>query len=298
MRILPEEPREASNAPADKSQQGSVPAVWGSVLGLALLVALDPVRLGLILLVISRPRPVQNLLAYWVGCLIANVPYMLVPLTLLHVTPMFRSFAHDLAAPATSASSTVRHIQIGIGVLALSIAALMTVRFWAASAGAAADTGRQHVDPGAGLEYTDRNLAAAGPRAGCADGGRICNPAAARPRPQCVGKRILVGRVGDRHRMRRRHPSRFYSYTPPSWPREPRSARRSAPPSRSSSGCLRLSRSPSSAIWPRQRKPKRYCDCCTTGRWLTVSKILVAMLRTWLGSRWWPRAWAASGAGG
>ena len=45
-----------------------------------------------------------------------------------------------------------------------------------------------------------RNLAAAGPRAGCGDGGRICNPAAARPRPQCVGKRILVGRLRDRPR--------------------------------------------------------------------------------------------------
>ena len=37
--------------------------MWGSVGVLALLAALDPVRLGLTLLVISRPRPVQNLLA-------------------------------------------------------------------------------------------------------------------------------------------------------------------------------------------------------------------------------------------
>ena len=36
-----------------------------------------------------------------------------------------------LATPATVASSTVRHIQIGMGVLALSIAALTTVRFLA-----------------------------------------------------------------------------------------------------------------------------------------------------------------------
>jgi Sap, sulfolipid-1-addressing protein len=41
--------------------------VWGSVLVLALLAAVDPVRLGLTLLLISRPRPVQNLLAYGVG---------------------------------------------------------------------------------------------------------------------------------------------------------------------------------------------------------------------------------------
>jgi Sap, sulfolipid-1-addressing protein len=96
---------------------------------LALLAALNPVRLGLALLVISRPRPVQNLLAYWLGCLIVSVPYLLVPLMVLHFTPMFSSFAHDVATPGTVASSTVRDIQIGMGVFALSIAALMTVRF-------------------------------------------------------------------------------------------------------------------------------------------------------------------------
>ena len=103
--------------------------MWGWVLVLALLAALNPVRLGLALLVISRPRPVQNLLAWWIGCLIASVSALLVPLMVLHFTPMFSSFAHDLATPATGASSTARHIQIGMGVLALSIAALMTVRF-------------------------------------------------------------------------------------------------------------------------------------------------------------------------
>jgi hypothetical protein len=99
------------------------------VLVLTLLLAFDPARLGITLLLISRPRPVQNLLAYWVGAMAVGVSYMLIPLTLLHVTPIFRSFAQGLANPATS--STVRHVQIGIGVLALSLAALMAVRFWA-----------------------------------------------------------------------------------------------------------------------------------------------------------------------
>lgn len=102
------------------------PVMWGSVLGLALLGALDPVRLGITLLLISRPRPMQNLLAYGVGSLTACIHTLVVPLTLLHVTPMFRSFTQDFATPA--ASCTVRHIQIGMGVLTLSIAALMTVR--------------------------------------------------------------------------------------------------------------------------------------------------------------------------
>jgi hypothetical protein len=122
-------PQTSSTVPGFKRQtkeQGSVPAVWGSVLVLAFLIALDPLRLGLIVLVISRPRPVQNLLAYWAGCLTVNLPALLVPLTLLHTTPMFKSLTQDLAT-----NSTARHIQIGAGVLALSIAALMTVRFLA-----------------------------------------------------------------------------------------------------------------------------------------------------------------------
>jgi Sap-like sulfolipid-1-addressing protein len=96
--------------------------MWGSVLVLALLGGLNPVRLGLILLVISRPRPVQNLLAFWVGALTASLLNLLVPLTVLHATPMLRSFAQDFG------KSSARHMQIGIGVLALSIAALMVVR--------------------------------------------------------------------------------------------------------------------------------------------------------------------------
>jgi hypothetical protein len=105
--------------------------MWSSVVVLALLGALNPVRLGLALLVISRPRPVKNLLAFWVGCLIASIAILLVPLVALHVAPMFRPLAQNLASPATVASSTVRHIQIGMGLFALSIAVLTTVRFLA-----------------------------------------------------------------------------------------------------------------------------------------------------------------------
>jgi hypothetical protein len=93
------------------------------VLGLAFLLALNPLRLGLILLMISRPRPVQSLLAFWVGNLTMTIPAVLVPLALLHLTPMSRSLTQYSAT-----SHTARLIQIGLGVLALSIAALMTVR--------------------------------------------------------------------------------------------------------------------------------------------------------------------------
>jgi hypothetical protein len=95
--------------------------MWGSVLMVTLLSALYPVRLALTLLVVTRPRPVQNLLAFWAGCLSGAIFGVVIPLTLVHVTPMSDSFGQGSAT-----SSTVRYVQIGMGVLALSMAALMT----------------------------------------------------------------------------------------------------------------------------------------------------------------------------
>uniref|UniRef100_UPI0031D51195 GAP family protein n=1 Tax=Mycobacterium sp. TaxID=1785 RepID=UPI0031D51195 len=111
--------------------QGSLPVVWSMVLGLGILTGLDPVRIGVTLLVASRSRPLQNLITYWVGAVIAGVSYMLILLTFLHVVPFVRTFAHDLATPASFARSIIRHVQFGTGVLALSAAAFMAVRFWA-----------------------------------------------------------------------------------------------------------------------------------------------------------------------
>jgi len=104
--------------------------MWSSMALLAIPIALDPVRLGLTLLLISRPRPAQNLLVYWVGCLTLGLLLLLVPILVLHFTPMFSAFAHDLATPATTVSSTVRYLEIAAGVLVLSIAAFMAVRFF------------------------------------------------------------------------------------------------------------------------------------------------------------------------
>jgi hypothetical protein len=105
--------------------------VWSTVLGLALLVTVNPVRLGVILLVISRPRPVQNLFVYWVGSLMVGIPSFLVPLMVLHVTPTFASFTKDLATPGTATNTVAHYIEVGMGVFALSVAVLMAVRFWA-----------------------------------------------------------------------------------------------------------------------------------------------------------------------
>src|SRR4051794_6575848 len=97
-----------------------------SVLGLALLGSLNPVRLGVTLLLISRQRPVRNLLLFWVGCLTGSCLAILFPLVLLNVIPALESHAHSWANPATN--SSFGYVQVGLGVLALTIAALIAVR--------------------------------------------------------------------------------------------------------------------------------------------------------------------------
>lgn len=93
---------------------------------MTLLVVLNPFLIAVILLIISRPRPVQNLFAYWIGCMITNVPIFLVPLVALHVIPSFANFAHDLATPDPGA--TFKPIQFGAGLLMLFVAASVAVR--------------------------------------------------------------------------------------------------------------------------------------------------------------------------
>ncbi|MDR3661828.1 MAG: GAP family protein [Mycobacterium sp.] len=100
--------------------------MWSSVAVLALPIAFDPVRLGVNLLLISRPRPAQNLLVYWVGCVTASVMLLLLPLLALHFTDL--AVVHDLANPRTTASATMRHVQVFVGVLLLIIAAVMAAR--------------------------------------------------------------------------------------------------------------------------------------------------------------------------
>jgi len=103
----------------------------GAILMVTFVAAVDPVRLAVTLLLISRPRPIFGLLAYWVGCVLASVPSVLVPVLVLHYVPMFRPFTQGLTNTIMGAlsSTTGRHVQLGMGALALAIAALMTVRY-------------------------------------------------------------------------------------------------------------------------------------------------------------------------
>jgi Sap, sulfolipid-1-addressing protein len=97
----------------------------GAVLVLALMAAIDPVRLSIAALLISRPRPLGNLLAYWLGAMAANSAAAVGLLILLHgFAPMFMQ-----TVSAAAASPTGRHTRIAIGVLALPFAAVIAVGY-------------------------------------------------------------------------------------------------------------------------------------------------------------------------
>jgi hypothetical protein len=87
----------------------------GTMLMLALAMATDPVRLGVTLLLISRPRPILNLLVYWVGAMIVGVGSAVVVLTMMRdfAPALLQSLSNLVATPA------VRHAQVVAGVLAL-----------------------------------------------------------------------------------------------------------------------------------------------------------------------------------
>lgn len=97
--------------------------MWSAVFFLSLVVAMDPVRVGITAFLLSRPRPVLNLFVFWVGGMTAGITVALVVLL----------FLRDLALPALRAaisaasSPTAAHVQVAIGVLAVLIAS----RFWA-----------------------------------------------------------------------------------------------------------------------------------------------------------------------
>lgn len=99
--------------------------MWGTVLVLALLTAHDPARLGIAAVLITCPRPLHNLLGYWLGGMAAGIFTGLGVLILSH---------HSLPIILDDVRSTVArltdgYVQISIGMLALLIAALVAAGF-------------------------------------------------------------------------------------------------------------------------------------------------------------------------
>lgn len=102
------------------AQQCSVSAVWGMMVLLGLSVAPDPVRIATTAVLVSRPRPMSNLLAYWIGGMAAGLAFCIASLTLLR--DFLPGFVHSITS--MFATLTGGHTKIVFGVLLLTLAAL------------------------------------------------------------------------------------------------------------------------------------------------------------------------------
>jgi Sap, sulfolipid-1-addressing protein len=94
-----------------------------TVIALALIAATNPVRLGVALLLISRPRPMLNLLIFWLGAMTTAITGGLGLLTVVHhFAPTFMQ-----SVSAHAESSGARHTQIAIGLVILAVTAVIAV---------------------------------------------------------------------------------------------------------------------------------------------------------------------------
>jgi hypothetical protein len=102
--------------------------MWATMLALALWVASDPTRLVIVVVLMSRPRPRHNLLAYWLGGVAAGIaPGLGVFVLLLVLRDSLPMVMEDVRS--TVARFTGGYFQIAVGVLALLIAALVSAGF-------------------------------------------------------------------------------------------------------------------------------------------------------------------------
>ena len=95
-----------------------------AVLLLSLLAAIDPVRIGITALLIARPRPMLNLFAFWLGGIVAGISAAFAVLFFL------RDFTLAVMRAVDSATSNpiTAYVQLSVGALALSAAALLIAR--------------------------------------------------------------------------------------------------------------------------------------------------------------------------
>jgi Sap-like sulfolipid-1-addressing protein len=98
--------------------------MWAAVLMLALWLATDPLRLLIAIFLISRPRPIQSLFAYWLGGMVGGLISSIVVLIALRdvATPIL----HDITSFISAYTSG--YVRVALGVLALLFAAWIGAR--------------------------------------------------------------------------------------------------------------------------------------------------------------------------
>src|ERR1700756_15441 len=98
--------------------------MWSAVFALSLIAAIDPIRIGIVVLLISRPRPMVGLLAFWLGGMAAGIAAALVLVVYLRDLTLsaMRALLSAIGSPAAA------HVRVAIGVLVLLIAGLIAER--------------------------------------------------------------------------------------------------------------------------------------------------------------------------
>jgi Sap, sulfolipid-1-addressing protein len=82
--------------------------MWTTVVSIGLIMATDPIRLGLALVLVTRGRPVLNLLAFWLGGIVAGVILATAVLVL----------ARDMALPVIQAGvSAITEVRSSVAIL-------------------------------------------------------------------------------------------------------------------------------------------------------------------------------------
>jgi Sap, sulfolipid-1-addressing protein len=98
--------------------------VSSAVFLLSLFAALDPVRIGITTVLISRPKPMLNLLTFWLGGMVTGIGAALAVLLCLRDVTL--SVIRVVVASANHPA--VAYLQVTVGVLAVSCAALLLAR--------------------------------------------------------------------------------------------------------------------------------------------------------------------------
>ena len=115
--------------------------MWTMVLIMGFGMAIDPARLGLAVVMLSRRRPIRNLFVFWVGGMLAGISIGIGALVLMRDIALVAlqsaiSAANDLRSSVAILSGG--RLQITIGVIMLLLAARTVAR---ARAGAGVPVG-------------------------------------------------------------------------------------------------------------------------------------------------------------
>ncbi|WP_156687027.1 GAP family protein [Mycobacterium sp. Marseille-P9652] len=105
--------------------------MWTIVVVCGLGMAIDPVRIGLAVIMMSQRRPFRNLMAFWLGGVVAGVAVGLAALVVMRdLTTMALHFVVDVLTRVRVATVIFMggRLQIAFGVLAFVILAVMTIR--------------------------------------------------------------------------------------------------------------------------------------------------------------------------